>query len=87
MQPDAVAIAAAHPVPFIRIADRIGAAAVKIRELAFRQPADDVIHAHRRFLVALAQLLQPVFADGDVVVGDIAGGPAGILEHEQCRLG
>ena len=79
VHPDAAAGARAALVPFVGIIQRQGAHAVLIRQLAVavvqtfaRDIAGDVIHAQRRFVVTLAQLVHATLADGDIVIRDVA---------------
>src|SRR3954469_7538321 len=86
MQPNAMAIPAAYPVPFVRIADWISSSAVEIAKFFFRQLASHVIDADGCFLVAFPKFFQTVLADGYVVIRDITRCCFGILEYEKRRL-
>jgi len=64
-----MAISSLLAIPFVGIADRKGAAAVKVGELLSGQIGGDVIDADRGALVAFAGLFGAELAVGDVVVG------------------
>ena len=83
VQPDAAAGALVLAVPFVRIAERVGSAAIHIGKLALRQFGLDEIHADGGALVAFGKFFGAEFADGDVKVGDIARFTIHIFINEQ----
>jgi len=67
-----MAIAALPLVPFIRIVQRVGAAAVKIGQLVFAEVGINEVNAQGRFLVAFDNFVRALFAHADVKILHIA---------------
>jgi hypothetical protein len=59
-------------VPFVRVIERIGAAAVEVGQFLAGQVGGDVIDTDRRLLVAFGDLVGAQFALRHVIVGDKA---------------